>query len=83
MDSMSSQDASFLYVENEFNHMHIAVISIFEGPAPAGDEVEAMISSKLDRVPRYRQKVRFVPFELGQPVWSDDPNFSIIRWSVV
>ncbi|MCO4825835.1 MAG: hypothetical protein KC451_13380, partial [Amylibacter sp.] len=61
MDSMSSQDASFLFIENEFNHMHIAVVAIFEGPAPRGQEIEEMVSSKLDRVPRYRQKVRFVP----------------------
>lgn len=77
MEPMSSLDASFLYFENEFNHMHIAVVSIFEGPPPAGDEIEEMISSKLDRVPRYRQKVRFVPFDVGRPVWSDDHHFNL------
>ena len=28
---------------------------------------------KLPAVPRYRQKVRFVPLQLGRPVWVDDP----------
>ena len=28
-------------------------------------------------MPRYRQKVRFVPFELGRPVWVDDLHFNI------
>jgi diacylglycerol O-acyltransferase len=77
MDHMSALDASFLYIENEFNHMHIAVVAIFEGPAPQGGEIEEMIASKLPLVPRYRQKVRFVPFDLGRPVWSDDHHFNL------
>ena len=77
MQPLSSLDASFLYIENEFNHMHVAVVAIFEGPPPRGEEIEDMISSKLHRVPRYRQKVRFVPFEFGRPVWSDDHHFNI------
>ena len=28
-------------------------------------------------VPRYRQKVRFVPLGLGRPVWVDDPHFNL------
>ena len=36
-----------------------------------------MVDAKLDLVPRYRQKVRIVPFELGRPVWVDDPHFNI------
>jgi len=28
-------------------------------------------------VPRYRQKVRFVPLELGRPLWVDDPHFNL------
>ncbi len=36
-----------------------------------------MVEGKLDLVPRYRQKVKFVPLELGRPVWVDDPHFNI------
>lgn len=77
MDSLSSQDAAFLYLENEFNHMHIAVVALFEGPAPGDRAIEEMIEAKLDLVPRYRQRVRFVPLDLGQPVWSDDSHFDL------
>lgn len=77
MDTMSALDASFLYIENEVNHMHVAVVAIFEGPPPHGDEIEAMVSAKLDQVPRYRQKVRFVPGDIGRPVWSDDHHFNL------
>jgi diacylglycerol O-acyltransferase len=77
MERLSTQDASFLYVENEFNHMSIAALAIFEGPPPGGDEIEAMIASKLDLVTRYRQRIRFIPFDIGRPVWCDDPHFSL------
>ncbi len=36
-----------------------------------------MVAGKLALVPRYRQKVRFVPLGLGRPVWVDDPHFSL------
>lgn len=77
MDRLSFLDASFLYIENEVNHMHIAVVALFEGPPPRGGEIEGMVASKLHLVPRYRQKVRFVPFDIGQPVWSDDHHFNL------
>ncbi|MDQ1438645.1 MAG: diacylglycerol O-acyltransferase / wax synthase [Acidimicrobiaceae bacterium] len=77
MDRMSPLDASFLHIENENNHMHIASVAIFEGPAPDCAEVMAMVESKLTLVPRYRQKVRFVPLELGRPLWVDDPHFNL------
>ena len=57
--------------------MHIGGVSIFEGPAPPFARLEEMVASKLDIVPRYRQKVRFVPLALGRPVWVDDPHFNL------
>jgi len=33
--------------------------------------------AKLHLVPRYRQKVRFLPFDLGFPMWVDDQHFNI------
>ena len=54
-------DASFLHIEGPNNPMHIGGVSIFEGPAPPFERLEEMVAGKLDLVPRYRQKVRFVP----------------------
>jgi diacylglycerol O-acyltransferase / wax synthase len=75
MQRMSPLDASFLHIEDRVSHMHIGSAAIFEGPAPSHDEIITAISSKLPLVPRYRQKVRFVPLSLGRPVWVDDPHF--------
>jgi len=77
MDRMSPMDASFLHIENDVNHMHIASIAIFEGPPPPYEDVVEMIASKLHKVPRYRQRVHFVPLTAGRPMWVDDPHFNI------
>src|SRR5215208_543548 len=75
MHAMSPQDASFLHIEDDVTHMHIGTVGLFEGPAPSQEETRAAIEAKLPLVPRYRQKVRFVPLDLGRPVWVDDPHF--------
>jgi WS/DGAT/MGAT family acyltransferase len=77
MDWMSPMDASFLHIEGPNNPMHIGGVSIFEGPAPPFERLEEMIAGKLGLVPRYRQKVRFVPLGLGRPAWVDDPHFNL------
>jgi len=77
VDRMSPLDMSFLHFEDDVSHMHIASVGIFEGPEPPFADIVAMIESKLALVPRYRRVVRHVPFELGRPVWVDDPHFNI------
>ena len=75
--SMSPLDASFLHVEDAVSHMHIGSVALFEGPPPSHEDVLATIASKLPLVPRYRQKVRFLPLDLARPVWVDDPHFQL------
>ena len=57
--------------------MHVASTIIFEGPAPTHDEFREHIASRLHLVPRFRQKLRFVPFGQGRPVWVDDPHLNL------
>ncbi len=77
MEWMSPMDSSFLHLENDKTPMHIGGVSIFEGPPPPFVQLRAMVAGKLGLVPRYRQKVRFVPLAAGPPIWIDDPHFSI------
>ncbi|MCB1270361.1 MAG: wax ester/triacylglycerol synthase family O-acyltransferase, partial [Microthrixaceae bacterium] len=77
MDRLSTLDAEFLHLEDTNSHMHIAGICTFDGQAPSMAELEALLASKLHRIPRYRQRVRTVPLELGRPVWADDPHFNL------
>jgi diacylglycerol O-acyltransferase len=57
--------------------MHVASTIIFEGPAPSHDDFRDHIGSRLHLVPRFRQKLRFVPFDQGRPVWVDDPHLNL------
>src|ERR1700753_719695 len=77
MDWMSPMDASFLHIEGPMNPMHIGGVSIFEGPAPPVERFEEMVAGKIDPGPRDRQKVRFVPLDIGRPVWVEDPHFNL------
>ncbi len=79
MDRLSPLDAAFLDAEDSDPHtsMAIASIGIFEGPAPSHAEMLALIGRALPSIPRYRQKVRFVPWDLGSPLWVDDPKFDL------
>jgi len=77
MDFMNPMDSSFLHLEGPMHPMHVGGVSIFEGPAPPFEQLEEMVAGKLSMVPRYRQKVRFVPLGLGRPVWVDDPHFAL------
>ena len=79
MDRLKPLDAAFVDAEDEDRHtsMAIASIAVFEGPAPSYDEVLDYLAGRLPLVPRYRRKLRTVPFRLGRPVWVDDPHFDL------
>ncbi|MDF2979173.1 MAG: Diacylglycerol O-acyltransferase [Actinomycetospora sp.] len=75
--ALSPLDAAFLEIEDAEPgvSMAIASIAVFAGPAPTTDEFARHLAGRLPLIPRYRQKVRRVPFDLGTPVWVDDPGF--------
>ena len=77
MDRLSPLDSLFLHIEDGVTHMHIASCAIFDGPPPRYGELVELVTRTLPRLPRYRQKVRFVPGQLGRPVWVDDPHFNL------
>jgi diacylglycerol O-acyltransferase / wax synthase len=76
-DRLSGLDSSFLHLERGGAHMHVASTTTFEGPAPEYDEFVDHVLSRLHLVPRFRQRLRFIPFGQGRPVWVDDPHFNI------
>jgi WS/DGAT/MGAT family acyltransferase len=77
-DRLTALDSSFLHLEdNQPSHMHVASVTIFEGSAPSYEDFADSIGARLHLVPRYRQKLAFVPFGQGRPRWVDDPTFNI------
>jgi diacylglycerol O-acyltransferase / wax synthase len=77
LDRLTGLDASFLHLERDSAHMHVAGCAVFRGAAPAYEELLEQIYSRLHLVPRYRQRLAFVPLNQGRPVWVDDPHFQL------
>ena len=76
-DRLTALDSTFLHLEdNSTAHMHVASVMVFEGTAPSPQELVDHIVSRLHLVPRYRQRLAYVPYGQGRPVWADDPHFN-------
>src|SRR5437763_17074036 len=76
-DRLTGLDASVLHLESNSAHMHVAGVMLFDGSPPGADELIAEIESRLHLVPRYRQRLAFVPFGQGRPRWVDDPHLNL------
>jgi diacylglycerol O-acyltransferase / wax synthase len=76
-ERLSSLDSLFLELEDRTAHMHVGAVVVFEGAAPPYAHLLRLVESRLDRVPRYRQRVQFVPFKQGRPVWVDESQFDL------
>jgi len=81
-EELTAMDAFFLYAEREEAPLHIGAVYIFEDHprAPGGRGAQGIVETleeRLHLVPRYRQKVRFRPLNLGHPVWVDDADFDL------
>jgi diacylglycerol O-acyltransferase len=74
---LTGLDASFLHLENGGAHMHVAGVMLFDGDPPAYEELVEHTDSRLHLVPRYRQKLAFVPLGQGRPRWVDDPHLNL------
>ncbi len=82
-DRLSAQDNAFLLWETPNLHMHVSTAQIYAaGPlrrADGGIDFEALrdgIAGALPRIPRYRQRLQWIPFE-RHAVWVDDPHFDL------
>ena len=78
-DRLSPLDVSFLYLEQTTTPMHVGSVSLFEIPADGFDyeRLVALIQERIPLVPRYRQRIRWVPGHLANPVWVDDESFDV------
>jgi diacylglycerol O-acyltransferase / wax synthase len=79
-ERLSALDVSFLYLETPTTAMHVGSVARFE-PQPDQpfdyDALCSLVSRRISLAPRYRQKVRWVPGHLANPVWVDDEDFDI------
>ena len=78
-DRLSALDMSFLYLEEQTTPMHVGSVGLFETPEGGFgfDSLLAVVRERLAFVPRYRQRLRWVPGNLANPVWVDDEDFDL------
>lgn len=83
-ERLSFLDNTFLVMEGPANPMHVGATLLFapgetlrDGNGGVDiDTFRAFIGNRLQYVPRYRQKLRWVPVE-RHPVWVDDEHFDL------
>ena len=75
---LTAQDAAFLYFDSPTSPLHMGSLGVYEGDIRYGALVRHL-EPRIDAMPRYRQRVAFVPLNLGHPTWEDDPSFDIRR----
>ncbi len=83
-ERLTALDNSFLVIEAPNTQMHVASTGIFElGPlaTPSGgvnfERIIRYIASRLHKIPRYRQRLAYIPIE-RHPVWVDDARFNLL-----
>ena len=82
-DRLTALDNSFLILEKPNSYMHVASTQIHktgplrtEGGGVDAARIRKLMTALLHRIPRYRQKLAWIPFE-NHPVWVDDDNFNL------
>ncbi|MBP1687258.1 MAG: acyltransferase [Deltaproteobacteria bacterium] len=82
-ECLSAEDRSFLLVETPHAHMHVGGATMLELGAlatPQGgldmEQVRRYIAAHLHLMPRYRQRLAYVP-AFDRPVWVDDDHFNL------
>jgi diacylglycerol O-acyltransferase / wax synthase len=76
-ERLGALDALFLELEDRTAHMHVGAVAVYEGTPPPYRDFLQLIEAKLSGVPRYRQRLMFVPFSQGRPVWVDESQFDL------
>jgi WS/DGAT/MGAT family acyltransferase len=81
-EPLSYLDSSFLALESRTSHMHVAGVALFDASPLKGEDggidierIRDHVRSKLQYIPRYRQRLEWVPYD-RRPVWVDDAEFT-------
>lgn len=82
-DRLTFLDNSFLIMEGPNSPMHVAGTATFEAHSLKArdegvdiDKIRSYVVSRLHLIPRYRQRLAYIPIE-NHPVWVDDHHFNI------
>ena len=82
-DQLGGLDSLFLSCETPTMHMHVCGLLILD-PVATGvtdpyEKVRAMLEERLPSIAPMRHRLAYVPFGLGRPFWTDDPELHLDR----
>lgn len=70
-------DQAFVAMDRRNSPMNMSVLVMLDESRGSLEEWRRYLDSRLDRVPRWRQRVVTLPLGIGRPVWVDDQEFDI------
>ncbi|MEQ8860864.1 MAG: wax ester/triacylglycerol synthase family O-acyltransferase [Pseudomonadales bacterium] len=73
---LTESDAGFLYSETASGPMQTASVALLDGELPFRDLYDGF-AARIHLVPRFRQRLLWVPMNLAHPKWVDDPDFDL------
>lgn len=81
MNRLTTLDAGFLKAEDADPRVSLAIggLAVIEGPAPEHSALMSAFAERIRACPRFGQRLRSRPFDLGAPQWVDDLDFDIGR----
>ena len=82
MKQLSSQDASFLYLDSQGAHLTLTGLSVYRQPrrphAPLTyQDIFRHVRSRLPSLPVFRQKMVRPPLDIDYPYWVEDETFDL------
>jgi diacylglycerol O-acyltransferase len=80
MKRLSGTDALFLSTETPAWHQHVGGIAVLDPSESARfsfEEVRRVTLERLERVPKFRWKLKEVPLHLDRALWVEDQHFHI------
>ena len=70
---------SSLLAERGAIHVHVGGTAIFEGDPPGLGDFLVHVERRLELIPRFRRRVRYLPGKVMRAEWEDDPDFDLRR----
>jgi diacylglycerol O-acyltransferase len=81
MNHLTILDTGFLKAEDADSRVSLAIggLAVIEGPAPDQDALVSAFAERIRACPRFGQRLRLHPLDLGAPELVDDPDFDVRR----
>jgi diacylglycerol O-acyltransferase len=82
MRQLSENDAAYIYSDSAHANSNVTLLHIYDqSTAPGGvvrfKQILAHVESRLNLLPKFREKIHRVPLDLDYPYWVEDDNFNL------